>query len=315
MKTMQHFLYSYICHEEERGLCELEARRMLELKYPFHMEAGLCIAKSDNDVDVNRSPFMKYKMKVWQEAASMEELLQAAAKLDSKGLRFKVHVWETDGLAKQERRELAKQIGSFVTGIADLHEPQLWIGAARWQGRWYIGEMTSSQSNWLKHQDKPRQYSTALSARMARAIVNIAVPNHIHRDVIDPCCGIGTVLLEASAMGINISGRELNPLAAQGARENLAYYDYEVPVVLGDMREITDDYDVAIIDMPYNVCSVLPHEDKRSMMVHASKFAKQAVIISSEALQDELLQAGFKIIDHCKVSKGHFQRDVWCCES
>lgn len=321
------YLYSFICHEEERGLCELEARRLLDLPASFKMKAGLCVAGSMREIDVDRSPFMKHRMQIWHEAASRDELEQYALHIDLKDASFKITVWdaasnETEAhsstenkqpTSKAEKQELAKQIGQRIKGTVDLKSPRLEIGIAYWLGKWYIGAMQANTVVWQQHHSKPRQYSTALSTRMARAIVNIAVPSPAGIQAIDPCCGIGTVLLEAASMGIAVSGREINPLAAQGARENLAYFHYDVQVVLGDMRDIKEKFDVAIIDMPYNLCSVLPMDDKLSMLRHARQFAEQLVIVTVEPLDQELLAAGFQITDRCAVSKGKFRREILCC--
>ncbi|GAA3334615.1 hypothetical protein GCM10020331_103270 [Ectobacillus funiculus] len=71
---------------------------------------------------------------------------------------------------------------------------------------------------------KPHSYSTSLSTRVARAVANIAVPDPTGIKAIDPCCGIGTVLVEALSMGINIVGSDINPLVLPGARENIAHF-------------------------------------------------------------------------------------------
>lgn len=96
-------------------------------------------------------------------------------------------------------------------------------------------------------------YSTALSTRVARAVANIAIPHPKGVRAIDPCCGIGTVLVEALSMGINIVGRDINPRVVLGSRKNIAHFELEGTVEIGPIAEVVDDYDVAIIDMPYNL--------------------------------------------------------------
>lgn len=48
------------------------------------------------------------------------------------------------------------------------------------------------------------------------------------------------------------------------------------------MNELQDLYDAAILDMPYNLCSVLPDAEQRSMLVSLRRLAKRAVIVSTE---------------------------------
>ena len=44
---------------------------------------------------------------------------------------------------------------------------------------------------------------------MARALVNIATCDDKRLSIIDPCCGVGTVVIEALDLGFNIKGYEL----------------------------------------------------------------------------------------------------------
>src|SRR5699024_12707447 len=78
---------------------------------------------------------------------------------------------------------------------------------------------------------------------MARAIANIAVPYPNGVTAIDPCCGIGNVLVEALSMEIDIVGRDINPLVTRGSRENIAYFGYTCDVTTGPIADVTDHYD------------------------------------------------------------------------
>ena len=155
-------------------------------------------------------------------------------------------------------------------GEPDLNHPDLIFGLVTLGGRWYFGIYHKSESVWLHHLKKPREYSTALSTRVARAIANIAVPNPKGIQAIDPCCGIGTVLVEALSMGIDIVGRDINPLVTSGSRENVAHFGYTCDVTVGPISEVTKNYDVAIIDMPYNLVTyVTPdYSSSRCLSMH-----------------------------------------------
>uniref|UniRef100_UPI0038B618DE TRM11 family SAM-dependent methyltransferase n=1 Tax=Siminovitchia acidinfaciens TaxID=2321395 RepID=UPI0038B618DE len=127
-------------------------------------------------------------------------------------------------------------------------------------GRWIFDEYVKSESVWHRHQQKPHSYSTALNTRVARAVANIAVPEPSGIKAIDPCCGIGTVLVEALSMGIDIVGSDKNPLILDGVRENIAYFGLSGKVTFTDIRDVTSHYDVAIIDLPYNLCCAITPE-------------------------------------------------------
>ncbi|WP_237705274.1 TRM11 family SAM-dependent methyltransferase [Bacillus coahuilensis] len=171
---------------------------------------------------------------------------------------------------------------------------------------------------WLNHQKKPHQYSTALSTRVARAVVNIAAPSIEGTRVIDPCCGIGTVLIEALSMGINIIGSDNNPLVMKGIRENLAYFGYECDVRLRDLRDIQvpihKQFDAAVIDLPYNLCSVITSEDQLSMLKQARLITKRLIIVTVENVKPILKESGFLVKDEGKIVKGSFIRHILVCE-
>lgn len=148
---------------------------------------------------------------------------------------------------------------------------------------------------------------------MARAVANIAIPNPRGIKAIDPCCGIGTVLVETLSMGMDIVGSDRNPLVLGGARENIAHFGLSGEVTLKDIRDVTDQYDVAIIDLPYNLCSVITPEEQTEMLQSARRFAKKVVVVTVEPIDEILLKVGFAIIDRAVVKKGSFTREVIVC--
>ena len=92
---------------------------------------------------------------------------------------------------------------------------------------------------------------------ITRAVVNIASIGKLETKVIDPCCGVGTTIVEGLSMGYDISGCEINTKIAEDANENLKYYNLETKVVNKDMHEIEEYYDASIIDIPYGLFSVI----------------------------------------------------------
>ncbi|QMV41467.1 TRM11 family SAM-dependent methyltransferase [Cohnella cholangitidis] len=312
---MNDYLYAFASNEEERPLS------MLEMRALFGDESRYNLLRSPIEVEPGRSPFIKMRIKILFEADSLRELAERAGDIELGQSTFKVLAidnYDPGEKAKfeyDEKRAMEREIGSRFRGRAEMRKPDREFGFARIDGRWRLGELVHGEAAWLKHNDKPRKYSTALSTRVARAVVNIAVPRIEGVRAIDPCCGIGTVLVEALSMGIDIAGREINPLAAIGARENVAFFEYgSATVTLGDMREITESYDVAILDMPYNLCSVLSLGEKREMLASARKFAARLVVVTVEEMDSIILEAGFKIQDRCTVNKGKFTRQVLVCE-
>lgn len=253
------------------------------------------------------------------EGESISEIVEQVKGIHLPDSTFKVLFVKINDLNKEAKidydgqREIEREIGWHIQGNADVRNPDQVFGIVTLGGRWYFGKYVKPEAVWLKHMKKPREYSTALSTRVARAIANIAVPHPDGVKAIDPCCGIGTVLVEALSMGINIDGRDINPLVTDGSRENIAYFGLEGDVTTGPISEVTSKYDVAIIDMPYNLYTHATPEDQLSILKHARGFADKVVVVTIDTMDHMIEEAGFEIADRCVARKGIFSREIVVC--
>ena len=224
MNKERKFIYTYVRHRDEHDLCQLEMRSF----FGFHTTTN--VLESSICVDPSRSPFMKERLEVLYEGDSTGEIEELVQNIELGSSTFKVMCLNTDvfdstpklGLA--ERRAVEKEIGLQLSGEPDLDNPDQLFGIIQLGNRWAFGRYTKSESIWFQHQKKPHSYSTALSTRVARAVANIAAPHPEGVKVIDPCCGIGTVLVEALSMGIDIVGSDMNQLVVQGSRKNIEHF-------------------------------------------------------------------------------------------
>lgn len=308
------YIYTYAFREEERALCYLEMRSF------FGMESQVNILKSDVKINPSRSPFMKERVEVMYEGDDLESILKQVEQIDLAGATFKVIFVKINDLVGEnkieygERRLIERDLGMHIEGEADVRNPERVFGIVPLGGRWYFGHYVESEPVWYHHIKKPRSYSTSLSTRVARSVANIAVPNPEGVRAIDPCCGIGTVVVEALSMGINIVGRDISPLVAIGARENIAHFGFEGTITKGPIEEITENYDVAIIDMPYDLFTHATPENQLSILSSARRIAKKVVVVTMETMDDMIHEAGFEITDRCTTKKGTFSRQILVCE-
>ncbi|AWB43649.1 RNA methyltransferase [Paenibacillus sp. CAA11] len=302
------FIYTYACHEDELELCELELGILLN--------ASPCgrYVESSAKVDPSRSPFVHERIAVQLEAPSLAELAVKAEGLELGGQTFKLLCVDADNpLPYEEKRANERLVGQSIRGRAQMKRPDRLLGLAYAGGRWVLGECQQSEPVWLRHNDKPRHYSTALSTRVARAAVNIAVPRPEGIRLVDPCCGIGTVLIEALSMDIDAEGYDLNPLAVRGARENLQHLGMPDIVRVGDIRQLQGRYDALILDLPYNLCSVLTKDEQLELLHSAYRLAERVVIISAEPADEAIREAGLQIQQRCSICKGRFVRQLLLC--
>ncbi|WP_429472525.1 TRM11 family SAM-dependent methyltransferase [Neobacillus sp. B4I6] len=291
----------------------------MEMRSLFGEVSQSNVLESFVKIDPSRSPFIKERITVLYEVESLEDLFIQVETLQLSGATFKVTYVKNSGQANSEqegfenRRAIERELGLHINGQADLRHPDRLFGVMNIDGSWVFGEYVKSESVWFRHQKKPNGYSTALNTRVARAVVNIAIPNPNGIKAIDPCCGIGTVLVEARSMGIDIVGSDRNQLILPGARENMIHFGLNGEIHLADIRDITNHYDVAIIDLPYNLCSVITPDEQLEMLQSARRFADKVVVVTVEPVDEILLKAGFSIIDRAIAKKGLFIREVIVC--
>ena len=312
--TQLHYIYTYTYKPGEYDLSRLEMRSL----FGFDVESN--ILKSPIKIEPSRSPFMKERLDVLFEASTVEQLAEMASALHLGDKTFKITCLNSLALGKhdklplKERNAVMRTIGMAIEAEPDFTNPQIEYAIVLYKNMWHFGQLVHGESVWLHHQQKPEMYSTALNTRDARAIANIAAPQPDGLRVIDPCCGIGTVLVEAMSMGIDIEGRDMNKLVVFGSRTNLRHFGYEPKVEIGPIAEAPAGYDVAIIDMPYNLFTHITVDLQQNIITEARRIAKKVVIVTIETMDDMIDQAGFIIVDRAVVKKGTFERQVLVCE-
>ncbi|MHA6260192.1 TRM11 family SAM-dependent methyltransferase [Sporosarcina sp. CAU 1771] len=310
----QKFIYTYVQHKDEFDLCRMEMRAF------FGFDTLLNCLLSPVEIEPNRSPFMKERLEVLYENEDFDALLDQVEQFELHTETFKVaclntiELNSTEKIGHSDRRKLEREIGLRINGEPDLDNPTCILGIVFVDNTWYFGKYIESENIWFQHQQKPHMYSTALSTRVARAVANIAVPHPEGIRAIDPCCGIGTVLVEALSMGIDITGRDINPLVVLGSRKNIAHFHLKGEVVIGPIADVETAYDVTIIDMPYNLFTHITTEQQLDILIQARRFTKKIVIVTIETIDSMIIEAGFTILDRCVAKKGTFSRQVLVCE-
>ena len=311
---MTNFLYSYAWRKDEYDLSRLEMRTF----FNEHVEGNIIV--SERQIMPSRSPFIRLRLDIWLQGNTLEQLIEMAKQLELGEQTFKIHCLNNSDdaiapkLPRAVRNDYMRQLADVIDAEPNLEQPDVVLGLAFYEDCFYFGEIVYSESIWYKHMQKPEMYSTALSTRDARAIVNIAAPFPKGLKVIDPCCGIGTVLVEAMSMGIAIEGRDINKRVVWGSRINLRHFGYEPQVEIGPIEEANEGYDVAIIDMPYNLFTHISPDLQQSIITHARRIAKRVVIVTIETMDAMIHEAGFTITDRAIIKKGNFERQVLICE-
>jgi tRNA G10 N-methylase Trm11 len=293
----------------ETQLCKME------MKYLFNIVPEENFFFSSTHVSPSRSAFIKHCLLVMYSADSLEDLAQLVLDKNLYYDDFKVRYIDLDdkSIPYGERRKIEYIVGYNIGGEADVHNPKTLLGIANVNGKWYLGMLEENQAEWNVHNIKPYSYSNALNVRVARSLVNIAVANNLSCKLIDPCCGIGTVVIEALSMGIDVQGYELNPYIAENAKRNLEHFGYKAVVTTGSMHDIKDKFDSAVVDLPYGVFSPTTLKEQLDIINTTRRLASKAVFITFEDMDEHFISAGFEVMDKCQTNKGKFIRYITIC--
>lgn len=307
---MKKYLYIFNYQTNEKELCEMEFRQV------FHKEMTSKYYFTDDDFDYQRSVFIKGKLDILSMSSCFQDIVDDITEKDLCYYNFKVIYLKNEitHVEYKESLERCKQAALPIAGSVNMQHPETIFAITKINDQWIFG-IYHDDMIWSLRYDKPHSYSHSLNVRDARTLVNIAVGNRNNLTIVDPCCGIGTVVLEALSMGLNIRGFDINRDVSYQARLNLEHFGYD-PLVIEkkDMHEIKEFYDVAIMDIPYGVYSPFTYEQQVSLIQATRSFTNQLLLVSHISMDKELKKMGYEIIDQCTIIKGQFKRYITLCK-
>ena len=308
------YLYLYRYDKTERELCKLESR------YIFSKEEKKKLLFSNIKVEPSSSAFIKNRLEIISFAADYSTLINEIKKENICIEGFKVEYLVIDGDTTEyaERLEKLKDIGYSIEGNPDYYSPTRTFALCSYEGIWCFGILNNNNNAWLKHRQKPCSYSNSISINIAKALVNIAAKGNKVKKLLDACCGVGTIMLEACFAGNNIEGCDINWKICKNARENLSYFNYTSKVYCRDIKDMSKRYDAAIIDLPYNLSSCASDNDILHIIRSTREISDRLVIVSTSDITSLISKAReLTIEDYCSVSKRgrtNFSRKIWVCE-
>ncbi len=307
------YLYSFSYYNTESALCKLES------KYVFENEEKNRLLFSDIKAEPSSSAFIKNRLDIISFSDDYTTLINEIKKehISIEGFKVEYLVFKGDTTAYDERLTKLKDIGFSIEGDPDYYNPTTTYALCHCAHVWYFGVLIKNNFAYQKHKQKPRSYSNSIGIPIAKALVNIASQANKEKSLLDACCGVGTIMLEACFAGNNIEGCDNNEKIYNDARENLSYFNYTARVYNSDIKDISKRYDAAIIDLPYNLMSIATENDTAHIIESAAEITDRLVIVSTSDISKLITNAGFSISDYCSVSKNgkrKFSRKIWVCE-
>lgn len=301
-----NYIYFYNYQENEIDLCALEFKTL------FHSTFIHKTYITDIDFDYTRSVYIKGKLSVLYQSDDLDELVRIIEKHHLTYYEFKMMYIKNDitHIDYNDSLEAITKVCTPIQGSVNFKDPKVKLALTYIEGIWYFGEY-ENEMTWSLRVHKPHSYSHSLSTRDARTLVNLAVRHNTDLTLVDPCCGVGTVVLEALSMGIDVSGYDINRYVAYLARLNLSHFQYN-PLVINrrDMRELNKKYDCCIMDIPYGVYSPFTYDEQCSLIESSVHFTSRLILVSHIDMNKELIAIGYTIEDQCTITKGSFTRYI-----
>lgn len=308
--NMYKYLYIYNYSPHEKELCEMEFRQI------FHEQMTTKYYFSNHDFDYTRSVFIRGKLNIMFSSYDIDNIvlyLQQAhlCYYDFKVIYLKNEITSID---YKESLECCKKVALPIDGSVNMQKPKTVFAITKIHDQWYFG-IYEDDMKWNLRADKPHSYSHSLNTRDARTIVNIAIGNDLSLKVVDPCCGVATVVLEALSMGVSIDGFDMNRYVAYHARLNLEHFGYD-PLIIQrqDMRNLNKVYDVVIMDIPYGVYSPFTYQQQLELLQGAKCLGDRLLLVSHIDMSEDLINLDYQILDQASITKGSFQRFMTLCK-
>jgi tRNA (guanine10-N2)-dimethyltransferase len=152
--------------------------------------------------------------------------------------------------------------------------------------------------------DRPFFQPGSMDPALARALVNLAGARP-GATVVDPMCGTGGIVLEASLLGARTVGVDAQGKMVRGTRENLgtlAPADADWDVFRGDARRLPlagDAADGLVVDVPYERQSAVAADDLHDLvegaLAAASDVAPRALAVADRSWVDAAESAGWTV--------------------
>ena len=239
--------------------------------------------------------------------------MEQIAGLEMDAADFCIENYRLPGASKalsmsQVRISIADRLPFYPNIDHPLHRFVLILRADGW---WFGEQITLPDMGWKIHDKKPYRTSASLSARLARGLANLSAvkPTQV---IVNPCCGTGSLMLEAAALGAGVVGSDWNKRMVGMTNRNLAHFHYPFKAVWADARTWESKGDVLLADLPYNRALISKSDNTRAILEHALTLAPRAVFITGEDVQPIFESTGWQVEGRYRVpSSTGFARFVF----
>lgn len=263
-------------------------------------EAEGRVGRSPVACDISRATYVGMCVEAIARADTLDDLCAQveAMGLESDGFRIEVH--KQGPRPAEGSPEIARRVADAMPGLPDLDAPRERFALFCREGAWELGRVLSgSRRGYRLQAGRPHNFSLALTARHARALVNlVAAPGDT---LVDPCCGVGTCLVEACLMGVRATGCDISRPAVFAAAANLRHFGLRAAVAVADARRIGGTFDAAVLDFPYGHTSTVPEGLHGEILNHVAPRVFRIGAVLGEASEDMFADLSLEVLRRAQV--------------
>ena len=159
------------------------------------------------------------------------------------------------GLAGPKEKDLASYIWkSLKKPKVNLTNPKTQIEFLTTINKIYATKLIKELKHTFtsrKAHKRPELHPSALNPKLARALINLS---GAEKEIMDPFCGAGGILIEAGLMGLKTAGYDLYKEMVKKAKINLDYFKIKnYKLINQDALKIKKQYSYIVTDLPYGL--------------------------------------------------------------
>lgn len=259
------------------------------------------IADCESVASITRAAFVQTGVRVIADAVTFDDLVESVAATEFVADGFRIDVHDPSSRIDRTSRQIAVALADVMPFDPDLDHPRHRFFVVAGEGRLCFGEQVAfSDAGYRVHDSKPWTTSSSLDARFSRALVNL-VPSA--RSILDPCCGAGSIVLEAAALGLDAVAVDWKPAMVGMTKENLAHFGYQAEVQLADSRDHEQRADAIVTDLPYGHAIDSDEGVVRSILARGATCAPTGVYVAPRPITEWLVDAGYENVKVTTVMK------------
>jgi len=244
-----------------------------------------------------------------EEAGRLAEKLE----LPPGTIAVRVRRYQGEG-SPDEANRIMHKVGMAVTRErkADLIHPDIKLRVL-WskQLHLYLDEMQVDREQFEERHVRSRPFFSPISLhpRHARALVNLTRVKE-GETLLDPFCGTGGILLEASLIGAKVIGSDISSEMIEGCEENMRHFGARFHrLELMDIEDVPKEFsnvDAVATDPPYGRSSSTMKEPVRDL--HARAFRAIGEVLSPKGFAGIVLPYAFIGAERLVEVEEHVQR-------